>query len=89
MPDNHKPFRPSNATQGDAFLASFCEKCDKYGEIGSRCEIVVLTHAYDEDDPKYPREWTYDEDGWPTCTAFSEGGERLPELGASDDNQPA
>jgi len=35
-----------------------------------KCQIIADTFAYEVSDPKYPREWRYDNAGFPVCTAF-------------------
>jgi hypothetical protein len=30
----------------------------------------AMSMAFEIDDPEYPEEWVYDEDGRPKCTAF-------------------
>jgi hypothetical protein len=32
--------------------------------------ILAKTHVYDIDDPKYPPQWIYNEEGEPYCTRF-------------------
>ena len=34
------------------------------------CGIISRVLAFDEDDPNYPDEWCYGDDGKPQCTAF-------------------
>ena len=67
-------YQPSNGTEGDAFMSHFCDRCKKdaeYRETGENsCVIVAKAFAYDKDDPGYPVEWQYGDDGQPTCTAF-------------------
>lgn len=85
-----KKFRPSNATQADAFFSAWCYSCqrDKAMREGAnfddcddseRCEIIGRTMAHDVDDPEYPVEWHYDDNGLPTCSAFVEAGETIPQ----------
>lgn len=62
-------YRPSNGTMGMAFMANFCDRCS----IRGICRILPKTMAYHVDDPEYPDQWTYDEEGYPTCTAFTDG----------------
>lgn len=71
-------YRPSNGTEGDAFIARFCERC-AYGnaEELEPCMIVGATMAFDVDDPAYPPEWIRDAAG-PRCTAFRPMGEAQP-----------
>lgn len=67
-------FRPSNGDEGDWFGGEFCDNCehDKLfweGQCDKGCKILAATLAFDIDDPRYPKEWIYDE-GQPTCTKF-------------------
>ena len=74
-------YRPSNGTEGVIFMDAWCSKCAKDAEMNGTvrsgdakpeqlCPIIAATMAYDEDDPKYPREWQYDASDHPVCTAF-------------------
>jgi hypothetical protein len=82
-------YRPSNGTEGEIFITSWCGKCqrDKAMREGfdidecddnERCDIIANTFAYDVEDPEYPIEWQYDKDGQPCCTAYVPAGEVLP-----------
>ena len=65
-------YRPSNGSEGDWFMAEFCDQCAKDDVDNNKlCDILTRTYAYDVDDKGYPKEWTYDE-GIPVCTAFEE-----------------
>lgn len=66
-----KPYRPSNGTEGEFFREKFCYQCakDNYPD-GPFCKIIRKTIIYRADDPNYPREWVYDPNRHPTCTAF-------------------
>jgi hypothetical protein len=66
-----KPYRPSNGTEGDLFMAHLCQRCVAFADCGAECEIVMRAFAFDIDDADYPLEWMHDGEGWPTCTAFS------------------
>ena len=51
-----KPYRPSNATEGDIFHGQWCAHCRaNAGEDG--CDIELRAMANDLDDPDYPAEW--------------------------------
>ena len=63
-----KKFRPSNGTEGEIFIDSWCGECARDKNQG--CPIVAATFAFDVDEPEYPQEWQYGEDGQPKCTAF-------------------
>lgn len=89
MQQEIKLFRPSNGTQGDGFISGWCMKCarDKplsegkdYDECTDNeiCKIVLMTQAYNIEDEEYPREWQYNEDGEPICTAFIQAGYPIP-----------
>jgi len=70
-----KPYRPSNGTEGDYFMADFCNKCAREAayrrdpDANDCCDILVMTFAVGIDDPAYPKEWVTDDKG-PRCTAF-------------------
>jgi hypothetical protein len=78
-----KKWRPSNGSEGDWFMAQFCDLCRKDDpEKEILCEIIYKSMAYEVDDPEYPKEWVeYDNPESPMgtsvkCTAFeSEGRE--------------
>ena len=62
-------YQPSNGTEGEIFMERFCNRC--HHESGDReCKLIALTMAFKTDDPEYPTEWCYDDDGNPTCTKF-------------------
>jgi len=67
-------YQPSNGTDGDIFRARFCDQCahENLGDDADEdpCEILGRTFAYSIDHKNYPSEWTYDENGEPTCTRF-------------------
>jgi hypothetical protein len=66
-----KKYRPSNGTEGMAFCEHFCERCiheNPSQESKRKCDILTATMLYDVNEEKYPKEWTYDENGSPTCT---------------------
>ncbi len=75
-----QPYRPSTGTEGMAFDEAWCEHCTRdkaYRDGGPDvdpaigCQIIADTFAYDITDPKYPKEWVFDRDGRPSCTAFT------------------
>lgn len=63
-----RKYQPSNGTVGMSFMADFCDQC----AIRGMCRILPKTMAYQVDDPEYPEQWTYDEEGYPTCTSFTD-----------------
>ena len=66
--DVGKKYRPSNGTEGDFFICVFCDRCKK--SAGDNCPILWATLINDVEDPGYPSEWQYGEDGQPLCTQF-------------------
>lgn len=83
-------YRPSNGTEGAWFWEAWCCRCqrDKAMREGAdfdecddneRCDIIANTMAFGIDEPSYPQEWRYDENGTPCCTAFVPAGDRVPE----------
>jgi hypothetical protein len=74
-----EPYRPSNGTDGECFMAAYCYAgCRHFRKVpsleshGCHKGIDLRAMAFATDDPGYPREWTYDATGKPTCTAFDD-----------------
>jgi hypothetical protein len=67
----HRPYRPSNGTEGDIFMAEWCEKCAWADYEGDGCMIQLRALAYRIDEPEYPAEWNYTNGGIPQCAAFT------------------
>ncbi len=73
---------PSNGTEGEIFKSYFCDDCAREsfngdtGE-GDQCEIMNRAICHDIDDDEYPEEWTFDNNGQPTCTAFVVNGTEI------------
>lgn len=71
-----RPYRPSNGSEGDYFIADWCARCLKYRTDDERdeseCDILTRSFWYDLGDKEYPTEWIVDDDGLsnPRCTAF-------------------
>lgn len=72
-----KKYCPSNGTDGMIFQGHYCDHClhDKFNHTqdfnDKQCEI--LNQAFliaDSRDPAFPKEWQYDENDRPTCTAY-------------------
>src|SRR5690554_1409802 len=70
-----KPFRPCNGTEGMMFNEVFCNRCwrdAKYrrtrdGRDG--CPILAASFLHNVGDEGYPKEWVFNSEGWPVCTA--------------------
>ncbi len=74
------PYQPANGTEGMIFMDSWCSGCVK-DSPDDHCPIIAATMSLRPDDPSYPKEWTYGEDGQPKCTAHAvsrEAAERCP-----------
>lgn len=58
------------------FTCNFCEQCiyEKFMHTqdhrDKQCDILNRTLLHGINEPEYPEEWTYTNDGSPTCTAF-------------------
>ena len=71
-----RSYRPSNGTEGIAFMEQFCFECEhdrKYqetqdGEDG--CKILAASMIYDFGSPRYPKEWIADDEDGGCCTAY-------------------
>ena len=89
--DEHTPerYRPSNGSEGADFIDRWCAGCRRDTDYrrgdGDSCKIVADTMAYDEDDPRYPVEWTYAADDTPYCAAF----EPVEDVGVMRDQRQA
>lgn len=97
-----RKYRPSNGTEGCMFIEEYCLNCihGKYehtqNHADNPCEILTRSFLYDLKDKEYPEEWTYDDEGFPICTAYrkfdwgrdDDGNLPLdPELPTDDPNQ--
>lgn len=74
-------YRPSNGTEGELFIESWCCQCAR--DVAAQadddcCEILGNTYAFSEEDPEYPNEWQYGTNGQPMCTAFVPFGMPIP-----------
>lgn len=73
MEKNNKSYRPSSGTEGMWFEEKFCMNClhcnpDPDGK--KQCDIMFNAFFYETNEEKYPKEWIYDENDQPTCTAW-------------------
>ena len=70
----NKPYRPSNGTEGDMFMRTFCHRCEKDREWREHernsCLILGNAFAFNIGEEGFPAEWVYDDEGEPSCTAF-------------------
>lgn len=66
-----EPYRPSNGTEGEAFMARWCYVCADLE--GYECPILAATMAAPSAyDPEFPDEWRQDGPAGPRCTAYRE-----------------
>lgn len=67
-------YRPSNGTEGAIFMSQYCFTCKKCGMDEDSdippCQILGRTFGYSIDEPEYPSEWTYNDQGDPICSAY-------------------
>ena len=61
-------YRPSNGTEGECFQAQWCDRC--WRDRNQRCSILAKTLFWAITDPEYPKQWNYDDNNKPQCTAF-------------------
>ncbi|MBP6512321.1 MAG: hypothetical protein KA347_06610 [Bacteroidia bacterium] len=70
----NKKYCPSNGTEGDWFMSKFCCNCihdnPNYDAKSPRCDILTMTMCVSVNDKDYPKEWIYNEENKPICTAF-------------------
>jgi hypothetical protein len=80
MSSGDRPYRPSTGTEGVCFDQHWCEHCTRDAEYRSDpdnvdpalgCQLIANALAFNIGHPKYPKEWIYDNDGNPCCTAFT------------------
>jgi len=70
-----KAYCPSNGSEGTWFTDKFCFNCkhEKFMHTNSHkdalCELFSNSLIYDIKEPGFPKEWVYDKDDKPTCTA--------------------
>lgn len=59
-----QPYYPSNATEGDIFIARYCQHCRR----GFRnCDILLSSFAGED-----AKEWRFNAEGVPICKAFED-----------------
>lgn len=86
---DNRQYRPSNGTEGAAFIEKWCGTCarDKVCSEGKDidectddelCDILAKTFVFELDNPNYPGEWVYDQHGRPYCMAWISAGEQVP-----------
>lgn len=66
---------PSNGTEMECFTFQWCDKCVR-DQGAANCGILTRAILHRFDDPEFPTEWIYDDEGEPCCTAFK--SEREP-----------
>lgn len=70
------PYRPSNGTEGEIFIAGWCNRCQRDAahrrSDGSRpgCDILARSFAHEIGEEGYPSEWVYGPKGEGICKAW-------------------
>jgi len=52
-------YRPSNESEGEYFMARWCDDCASRPKDNSICGILTATMFFDTEDEGYPFEWQY------------------------------
>lgn len=66
-------YSPSNGTEGDWFESKFCMQCIHTNPDPTKrpqCQIWCAAVVHWPGGEGYPKEWVYDENNKPTCTAW-------------------
>ncbi len=69
----NRPYQPSNGTEGMSFEEDFCMQCIHTNPDPCKkpqCGIWCAAVCWDIGDKHYPKEWIYDDNDQPTCTAW-------------------
>lgn len=91
----YRPYRPSNGTEGDLFMAEWCQQCALADYDGTGCTIQLRALAHDIYDPEYPAEWNFTIGGYPQCSAFAGDPppeprcDKTPDMFPAEDYHPA
>lgn len=67
------PYCPSNGSEGMWFTDKYCMNCfhcDPDPEGEKQCEILMRSMMYHINEPEFPKEWIYNEEGKPSCSAY-------------------
>ena len=79
----NKSYRPANGTSGDIFEEIVCGSCAFFSNGDCTEGIYDAALFNDQDEADYPKEFIYDGDGSPTCTAWEDA--RLKSRNARDE----
>ncbi len=82
-----EPYRPCNGSEGEYFMAMWCEECARDKEMNGTCYregrdatdedwCEILGRSFRSDEPL--PEWVIGEDGQPLCTKFVQVGQQIP-----------
>lgn len=78
-------YEPSNGTEGEAFIGTWCERCARDKDMNGTCHAEGRDPGDDDWCPILvasfrgeAKEWVFDAEGMPTCTAFVPMGEPIP-----------
>lgn len=84
-------FQPSNGTDGMMFTDEFCCNCIHQHpdpDHEKQCMILMRTLVYYTTDPQYPKEWRFNAEGWPVCTAWQKWDWGNEDDGWNDPDDP-
>lgn len=68
-----RKYCPSNGSEGDWFESEFCMQCINTNPDPTKrpqCQIWCAAVCHTVNEPGFPKEWTYDSNNKPTCTAW-------------------
>jgi hypothetical protein len=67
IPGQH--YAPQGSADVAVFQAGYCSRCKNNDDVKS-CFIKTQADTWPVTDSRYPKEWTYDKRGRPTCIEF-------------------
>ena len=59
-------FYPYSIVEEEFFTNLWCDNCQK------KADCSIIFYAFQVSDPGHPKEWYYDSNGQPACSAFME-----------------
>ena len=82
-------YLPSNGSEGECFIATFCEVCRKgacFRIVKAKSGCAIFDKAFFSG--KHVKQWVYDENNYPVCTSFIHYQEKRPGIKKSKNEQP-
>jgi hypothetical protein len=75
MKEDNSPYMPSNGTDGEGFISTWCETCSKdTGIRGGKTHCPILGKSLRGEQPK---QWVYIADN-PTCISYKDYQIKVP-----------